>query len=494
MTPKDVVRRGRLAGERTGEMTQFLSSMNADRYIADADILVDMAHVLMLHKQQIIDRETAATLLRALLEFYDEGIPEAAFDEGFEDIHAGIESILIGIAGEEAGGRLHIGRSRNDEVATCIRMRLREDITKQMAILARIRQVLLELAARHEATVMPGFTHFQHAQPTTLAHHLLAHESAFARDYQRLSQALGRVNRCPLGAAAFASTGYPINREYTAGLLGFDGLVVNTMDAVSSRDFGLETLAHLSLMMTHTSRLYEEMILWSSPFIRFVSLDDAFCSTSSIMPQKKNPDTAEIMRAKAASVLGAFVAASATLKALPLSYNRDLQELTVNLWRGVRDAKHSSGLLAGMLETATFNTERMREEAGRGYSTTTDLADMLVRRLNLPFRTAHSIVGRAVQKGGLDLSTLDSASVEISGEALSTRGITVADVGQALDVEAAIASRKAPGGPSPVAVKSAIKEQQAELEKDREELERINEAYSRAVSALIRDAGRLAGE
>ena len=246
--------------------------------------------------------------------------------------------------------------------------------------------------------------------------------------------------------------------------------------------------------MTHTSRLSEEMILWSSPFIQFVSLDDAFCSTSSIMPQKKNPDTAEIMRAKAASVLGAFVAASATLKALPMSYNRDLQELSVSLWRGVRDAKHSSGLLAEMLATATFNAERMREEAGRGYSTTTDLADMLVRRLNLPFRTAHSIVGRAVQKGGLDLSTLDSASVEITGEALRTRGLTVAEVDEALDVETAIASRKATGGPSPVAVKSAIKEQQMMLEKEREDLERINETYSGAVSALIRDARGMAGE
>ena len=494
VTPKDVVRRGRLAGERTGEMTQFLSSMNADRYIADADILVDMAHVLMLHKQRIIGEETAGTLLRALLVFYDQGIPEAAFDDGFEDIHAGIESVLIGIAGEEAGGRLHIGRSRNDEVATCIRIRLREDITKQMAILLRIRQVILEVAGRHVITIMPGFTHFQHAQPTTLAHHLLAHESAFARDYQRLFQALARVNRSPLGAAAFASTGYPINREYTAGLLGFDGLVVNTMDAVSARDFVLEILAHLTLMMTHASRLCEELILWSSPFIQFVSLDDAFCSTSSIMPQKKNPDTAEIMRAKTASVTGAFVAASGTLKALPMSYNRDLQELSVNLWRGIRDAKHSSGLLAEMLATATFNSEKMREEAGRGYSTSTDLADMLVRRLNLPFRTAHSIVGRAVQKGGLDLSTLDSASVEICGDTLSSRGLNEGEVKEALDVERAIALRKAPGGPSPVAIKSAIQEQKMILDKEREELERINEAYSGAISALIRDSRRIAGE
>lgn len=494
MTPKDVVRRGRLAGERTGEMTHFLSSMEADRYIADADVLVDIAHVLMLHKQQIIAEETAATLLGALLEFYDSGIPNAVFDEGFEDIHAGIESVLIKTCGEEAGGRLHIGRSRNDEVATCIRLRLRDDITKQLAILIRIRQVLLEVAGTHIDAIMPGFTHLQHAQPTTLAHHLLAHESAFSRDFQRLSQAVSRVNKSPLGAAAFASTGFPINRDYTAGLLGFDGLVVNTMDAVSARDFVLEILADLSIMMTHVSRLCEELIIWSSPFVQFVSLDDAFCSTSSIMPQKKNPDTAEIMRAKAASVTGSFAAASALMKALPMSYNRDLQELSVSLWRGVRDAKQSSALLAEMLATATFDTGKMREEAKRGYATATDLADMLVRRYDLPFRTAHSIVGRAVKKGGVDISMLDSASREVTGESLSGRGLSEKEIELALDVEAAVALRKVPGGPSPMVVKSAIQDQVASLEKERDELEKKKTSYSESLAALIRDARRIAGQ
>ncbi|HUU75473.1 MAG TPA: argininosuccinate lyase [Methanoregulaceae archaeon] len=488
---KDVVRRGRLTGERTGEMTHFLSSMRADRCIADADILVDMAHVLMLHKQRIIGPEPARILLGALLEFYDNGIPEPAFDERFEDIHAGIESHLIDITGEEVGGRLHIGRSRNDEVATCIRIRLREDITKQMAILLRVRQVLLDLTGEHITSAMPGFTHFQHAQPTTLAHHLMAHEEAFGRDYQRLSEALVRVNRCPLGAAAFASTSYPINREYTADLLGFDGLAVNTMDAVSARDFALESLSVLSIMMSNASRLCEELIVWSSPFVGFVSLDDAFCSTSSIMPQKKNPDTAEIMRAKAASVMGSLTAALATMKALPLSYNRDLQELTPCLWRGVRDSKHSTGLLAEMLATATFHTDRMRQEAGRGYSTATDLADMLVRRIDLPFRTAHSIVGRAVQKEGLDLPTLDSASMEITGKTLSGQGITAQEISEALDVEYALSLRKASGAPSGMAVKIAMKERNELLEKERLELERLNEMYSEALKRLVRDARRI---
>jgi len=258
-----------------------------------------------------------------------------------------------------------MGRSRNDEVATCIRLKLREDLLKQMAALLKVREVLIAIAEQHRESVMPGFTHMQHAQPTTLAHHLLAYEQQFSRDFDRLRDAYARVNLCPLGAAAFASTGYPIDREYTAKILAFDGLVANTMDAVATRDFALETLADLSILMANVSRLCEELVIWSTSFVKFVTLDDAFCSTSSIMPQKKNPDTAEIMRAKTGSVFGAYTGALMTVKGLPMSYNRDLQELTPNIWRGMQDAKESLRLLIDMLSSATFETERMKEEAGR---------------------------------------------------------------------------------------------------------------------------------
>jgi len=412
----DVVRLGRLSGERTGEMMHFLSSMRSDRCIADADILVDLAHVLMLEKQKIIDRDIARQILSALLELFDEGIPEEVFDERFEDVHAGIESFLIESVGPEIGGRMHMGRSRNDEVATCIRIKLREDLLKQMSALIKVREVLVALADLHVETVMPGFTHLQHAQPTTLAHHLLAYEQAFSRDFDRLKDSYVRVNQSPLGAAAFASTGYPIDREYTASLLGFEGLVTNTMDAVAARDFALETLADLTILMVTTSRLCEDLIIWSTSFVKFVTLDDAFCSTSSIMPQKKNPDTAEIMRAKSGSVFGALSGAILTLKGLPMSYNRDLQELTPNIWRGMRDAKESLRLLIDMLSSATFDTERMKVEAGKGFSTATELADTLVRSYGLPFRTAHNIVARAVQKGNLSLSTLEEAAQEVGEE------------------------------------------------------------------------------
>jgi argininosuccinate lyase len=488
----DVVRLGRLSGERTGEMMHFLSSMRSDRCIADADILVDLAHVLMLEKQKIIDKETAKHLLGALLELFDDGIPEDVFDERFEDVHAGIETLLIESVGADAGGRMHMGRSRNDEVATCIRIKLREEMLKQMSALLRVREVLVGIAEVHTETVMPGFTHLQHAQPTTLAHHLLAYEQAFSRDFDRLDDTYARVNQCPLGAAAFASTGYPINREFTATLLGFDGLVTNTMDAVATRDFALETLADISILMTNVSRLCEELVIWSTSFVKFVELDDAFCSTSSIMPQKKNPDTAEIMRAKSGSVFGAFAGALLTVKGLPMSYNRDLQELTPHIWRGMRDAKESLRLLIDMLSSASFDTDRMREEAGKGYSTATELADTLVRSYGIPFRTAHTIVGRAVQKGNLSLLTLeDSAQETGSGISLIGKGLTQQNIDDALDVKNSIALRKAPGGPAPFATKIAIQERKKQLDIDASLVEKRLEKLSDAKEDLITKARRL---
>jgi argininosuccinate lyase len=488
----DVVRLGRLSGERTGEMMHFLSSMRSDRCIADADILVDLAHVLMLEKQKIIDRDIAKQLLSALLELFDEGIPEEVFDERFEDVHAGIESFLIESVGAEAGGRMHMGRSRNDEVATCIRIKLREDMLKQMSALLKVREVLVALAEQHIETVMPGFTHMQHAQPTTLAHHLLAYEQAFSRDFDRLKDTYMRVNQSPLGAAAFASTGYPISREYTASLLGFEGLVTNTMDAVAARDFALEALADLSILMATTSRLCEELIIWSTSFVKFVTLDDAFCSTSSIMPQKKNPDTAEIMRAKSGSVFGAFTGAILTVKGLPMSYNRDLQELTPHIWRGMRDAKESLRLLIDMLSSATFDTERMKEEAGKGFSTATELADTLVRTYGIPFRTAHNIVGRAVQKGNLSLSTLEEAAREVGGGvSLVAKGLTQKNIDEVLEVSYSIALRKAPGGPAPFAIRIAIGERKKQLDADSSHIDQRLAKLSKAKEDLITKARRL---
>ena len=369
---------------------------------------------------------------------------------------------------------------------------MREDLLKQMAALLKVREVLIALAEKHTETVMPGFTHMQHAQPTTLAHHLLAYEQAFSRDFDRLRDAYARVNQSPLGAAAFASTGYPINRELTARLLGFDGLVTNTMDAVATRDFALETLADLTILMTNVSRLCEELVIWSTSFVKFVTLDDAFCSTSSIMPQKKNPDTAEIMRAKTGSVFGAFTGAILTIKGLPMSYNRDLQELTPNLWRGMRDVKESLRLLIEMLASATFDTERLKEEAGKGFSTATELADTLVRNYGLPFRTAHNIVGRAVQKESLSLATLEEAALDLGvGVSLVGNGLTQQQIDDALDVNYSIALRKAPGGPAPFATKIAIAERKKQLDADSTLIDERLVKLSKAKEELIGEARRL---
>ena len=352
--------------------------------------------------------------------------------------------------------------------------------------------MLVAISELHTETVMPGFTHLQHAQPTTLAHHLLAYEQAFSRDFDRLDDTFARVNQCPLGAAAFASTGYPINREFTASLLGFDGLVTNTMDAVATRDFALETLADISILMANISRLCEELVIWSTSFVKFVELDDAFCSTSSIMPQKKNPDTAEIMRAKSGSVFGAFAGALLTVKGLPMSYNRDLQELTPHIWRGMRDAKESLRLLIDMLSSASFDTDRMREEAGKGFSTATELADTLVRSYGIAFRTAHTIVGRAVQKGNLSLLTLEESAQETgSGISLISIGLTQQNIDDALDVKNSLALRRAPGGPAPFATKIAIQERKKQLDTDALQVEKRLAKLSDAKEDLITKARRL---
>jgi argininosuccinate lyase len=492
MMEKDRIRTGRLTDERSQEVAEFLSSMEADRWIADADILVDMAHLLMLVRQGLVEKEAARAIMQVLLELQEKGIPAEVFQDRFEDIHAGIEAYLIGRIGEEWGGRLHTGRSRNDEVATCIRIRLRQELAGLMGDLIILRETLLDLAARNEATVMPGFTHLQTAQPTTLAHHLAAYEEAFSRDFERLQAAFGRVNRSPLGAAAFASSGLPIDREITARLLGFTDVLGNTMDAVASRDALLEALSAAGILMTSVSRFCEELVLWSSTLVQFVELDDAYCSTSSIMPQKKNPDTAEIVRAKTGSVCGALSSALLIVKALPMSYNRDLQEVTPHLWRGMDATRRSIRLLNGMVSSARFNRKRLEEESRKGFATATDLADLLVREYGLPFRTAHSIVGRAVREGNLELDTLEKVARELGSISLVGLGLTAEKVLEALSPHSAVTVRDAIGGPSPVAIRAALKDRRRAHRRDDAWHRKITEALATAQSELIAAAKEMA--
>ena len=470
-------------GEGQSDVDGYLSSLEADRRIFLADLLVDRAHLVMLREQGHISREVCSRIMAVIDELQSAAAPEAL--AGGEDIHEAIEAHILSRAGPE-GGRMHTGRSRNDEVATCIRLALRSEMLALQGEQISLIETLVRLAERHKESLMPGFTHTQHAQPTTLAHHLLAHADAALRDLSRLEDAYGRINRSPLGAAAFASTGFKIDRMRTCRLLGFDGLVENSMDAVSSRDFILESLSAMSILMVNASRLAEELILWSTSEFGYVELDNIYASTSSIMPQKKNPDTAELARGKSGSVLGSLVSALSICKALPLSYNRDLQEVTPHLWRAVDWTRSTVRILEGSLHSAKFNLERMQACSAAGFSTATELADSLVRITGMPFRTAHSIVGRIASEGSsVGMAELDEAALQIAGYSASSRGYTQADLARALDPRSNVAVRSNTGGPAPAETGRMIEERTALIKAARERLAARRERVDRALQELL---------
>lgn len=435
--------RGERLGEISGEVLEFISSREADRWIFEADLLVDRAHLVMLKERGLVTPEEFSEIVAGLDEIDEEKLGEG------EDVHEAIEAELISKVGA-VGGRMHTGRSRNDEVATCIRIVLREEVIGLMAEVNGLAEALVEKAAENADSIIPGFTHLQHAQPTTLAHHLLAHADALLRDFERLRDSYPRINRSPLGAAAFASTGFDIDRGRTAELLGFDGLVENSMDAVSTRDFLLEALSNSAILMANTSRLAEELILWSTSEFGYIELDNLFTSTSSIMPQKKNPDTAELVRGKTGSVFGALVAALTICKALPMSYNRDLQEATPNLWRGISLTRGAVRIMAGVVSSAKFRTDRLEAASGAGFSTATELADSLVRKTGMPFRTAHQIVGAlAVRNESPTILDLDEVAERIAKFRPSEKGFGEDELKAALDPKENVATRSKIGGPAP---------------------------------------------
>ena len=467
-------------GEISGDVLDYLSSREADRRIFAADLLVDRAHLVMLKEQGLLSGEVCSQIMAALDEI---GAAEPASGAG-EDVHEAIEASILARVGPE-GGRMHTGRSRNDEVATCIRLALRAEMLDLMEEEISFIQTLVRLAAEHKETIIPGFTHTQHAQPTTLAHHLLAHADAAARDLARMEDAYARVNLSPLGAAAFASTGFAIDRMRTCKLLGFDGLVENSMDAVSTRDFILEILADLSIMMVNLSRLAEELILWSTSEFGYLELDNLYASTSSIMPQKKNPDTAELARGKTGSVMGSLMAALSICKGLPLSYNRDLQEVTPHLWRSLDWARSTVRILDGCVSSLKFNKDRMEKSSGAGFSTATELADTLVRITGMPFRTAHRIVGW-IASGGCspDMVELDFISQEIAGFRASERGFSETDLQRALDPRSNVALRANTGGPAPAETGRMIQERLERIAAGEERLAERRRRVERALGEL----------
>lgn len=443
---------GRFEKQTDEAVEAFTTSLGVDARLWNADIRTSIAHARMLGKIGVLTAEEANAIiagLQALREHISAG--KVTFDPKAEDVHSEIERLLTERIGAVAG-KLHTARSRNDQVATDTRLYLREGIDALLEEIRQLQQWLVRTAEGHLYTILPGCTHLQHAQPVSLAHHLMAYFWMLQRDRERLTDCRRRVNRLPLGSAALAGTSFPVDRQMVAQELGFEGICENSMDAVSDRDFVVEFLSCAALVMMHLSRLAEELILWNSPEFGFVELDDSVTTGSSIMPQKKNPDVAELIRARTGRVVADLTGALVMLKALPLSYNRDLQEDKGFLFDALDTALSSVALMHLMLSRAQFRTERMRQAARGDFSNATDLADYLVRK-GMPFRQAHEVVGRAVQyclKQGIALEDL---SVE---QLRAFSNLFDADAVQILQPEAVMQARRSDGGTSPQAVQQQI--------------------------------------
>ena len=493
---------------RGGYKDEFILSLDADKWLFHADLLVDKAHVVMLKEQGIIKKEAAAilTCLNNLEKRSAEFIEQEL--SAYEDVHTAIESVVIDEVGEDIGGRMHTGRSRNDEVATCIRLALRTELLILLKAMNALRGALLVKAGEHMGTLMPGYTHLQRAQPTTYAHYLLAHADAFARDYARLLSAYERTNICPLGAAAFASTGFPIDRERTAQLLGFDRVLENSMDAVSTRDFIIEVISCYANLMTDLSRLAEELILWSSAEFNYVRLPDAYVTGSSIMPQKRNPDYAELVRARAGTVHGCLMSVLSICKALPYSYNRDLQEATPHLVRATKTTISSVTVMTSMVEGLAVQEERMAEQAPRGFTTATELADTIVRETGLPFRTAHTIVAALAADltdeawkslGDEDsekafvatiLQRIDELALNSVGQKLSAKGLSEKKVKETLEVATNVRKRRVKGGPAKKEVRRMLTRRKADLEKEEKARQDREEQVKKCLDELEKEVRR----
>ncbi|CAM3530986.1 argininosuccinate lyase [Marinicrinis lubricantis] len=386
---------GRFTKKTNQLVEEYTASIGFDQELAEEDIQGSLAHVTMLGKQGIIPEEDAQTIregLQKVLQKIRSG--EAEYTIGDEDIHMNVERMLIEEIGP-VGGKLHTGRSRNDQVATDMHLYLRRRVVEFVDMLEKLQGALLLQAKQHTSTILPGYTHLQRAQPILFAHHLLAYVSMFQRDIERLQDAYKRINVLPLGAGALAGTTFPIDRHFVAEQLGFASVYENSLDAVSDRDFIVEFLAAASLIMMHLSRMSEELILWSSTEFNFVELDDAFCTGSSIMPQKKNPDVPELVRGKTGRVYGHLVGLLTLLKSLPLAYNKDMQEDKEGMLDTVKTLQGALQLFAPMIATMKVNGEQMRQAVNQDFSNATDIADYLVNK-GLPFRQAHEVIGKTV--------------------------------------------------------------------------------------------------
>ncbi|HAM46425.1 MAG TPA: argininosuccinate lyase [Alphaproteobacteria bacterium] len=444
---------GRFAAGPADIMSRINASIKFDQRLFAQDIAGSRAHCEMLVAQGIVSAEDGAQICSGLDTILAEiNAGEFQFSEALEDIHMNIEARLTELIGP-AAGRLHTARSRNDQVATDFKLWTRDAIDAVIGQLAALRDILLDRAEEAADAVMPGFTHLQSAQPVTFGHHLMAYYEMFGRDLARFRDARVRLNESPLGSAALAGTSFPIDRMATAAALGFDRPTRNSLDGVSDRDFALEFLSAAAICATHLSRIAEEIVIWSSAQFGFVTLPDSFSTGSSIMPQKRNPDAAELARAKTGRIIGALNALLIVMKGLPLAYSKDMQEDKEQLFDAADNLELCLAAMGGMLAELQFDREKMAAAAGLGFSTATDLADWLVRELNLPFRQAHHVVGEIVKlaearKVGLEALRLD--------ELQSVEPRITDDARAVLSVQASVASRSSAGGTAPDQVRAAI--------------------------------------
>jgi argininosuccinate lyase len=451
---------GRFGSKPAELMTRINASIGFDKRLWREDVAASKAHAAMLRDQGIIAEADAAAILEGLdqiaAEFERDGVPER---EELEDIHMTVEHRLSELIGE-AAGRLHTARSRNDQVATDFKLWVRNACDEAVGAIRDLQRVVVGRAEEHADTVMPGFTHLQVAQPVTLGHHLMAYYEMLRRDVSRFTDARTRMNEGPLGSAALAGTGFPIDRHAVADALGFDHPTANSLDSVSDRDFALDYLSAAAQCGLHLSRLAEEFIIWANPQFTFVKLSDAFSTGSSIMPQKRNPDAAELVRGHSGRIVGLLTGLMVTMKGLPLAYSKDMQDDKEPVFEARDLLMLSLEALAGMVETIEFIPERMREAAASGYSTATDLADWLVREANVPFREAHHITGRAVkaaEERGCGLADLPLDALQAIDERIDERVFNV------LSVDASVRSRTSYGGTAPERVREQIAKAKEQL-------------------------------
>lgn len=451
---------GRFTKETDRLVYNFNASLSFDKRLYKQDIKGSMAHASMLAKQGILtelEKEEILSGLQEILKDIESGKLE--FSPEYEDIHSFVEANLIARKGD-AGKKLHTGRSRNDQVALDMKMYVRDEIQETDELLKELLETLQKLMEENLHTYMPGFTHLQKAQPVTAAHHLGAYFEMFKRDRSRLKDTGKRLNLCPLGSGALAGTTYPLDREYTAQALGFDGPTLNSMDSVADRDYLIEFLSDLSMIMMHLSRFCEEMILWNSNEYQFVEIDDAYSTGSSIMPQKKNPDIAELVRGKTGRVYGALMSLLTTMKGIPLAYNKDMQEDKELAFDAMDTAKGCIALFNGMLSTLEFKKENMEKSAKNGFTNATDAADYLVNK-GVPFRDAHGIVGRLVLYCLEKNISLDEMSLE-AYKAISP--VFEEDIYQAISMKNCVEKRNTIGAPGSEAMKEVLKQNKKYLE------------------------------